>query len=723
MKRKNVLFFIAFFFHLSFFIVAEPKIDVAIRMKEIAPGVISLSIGQEDKFSPFNLLDCTPDRKRMSAISEETLPFDISDIVLRKNDRGCTVIVPLVDDEQLYGFGLQIGSFTQRGLKKKPIVNDHPLRNLGYTHAPQPFYVSTLGYGILVNSARYTTFWCGTENELKDKASILSASNHDRMITGAEDLYVDRKNGKYVFIDIPNVKGVEIFVLLGPSIREVVERYNLLSGGGCLPPLWGLGIKYRTKYDFNQKQVMNVANYFREKDLPCDVFGLEPRWQTATYSCSYVWDTKRFPNHRKLAEDLDSLGLKLNLWEHAYIHPTSPIYESMKVFSGDFLVWNGLVPDFTISEARKIYTEYHQKLINDGVVSFKMDECDNSDITSGNSNWGFPDMSMFPSGMDGEQMHQMFGSLYLKMMNDLFERNNIRTFQDYRSSGLFMSSVPATLYSDTYDHKEYIQMICNSAFGGLLWSPELRESSSVEELFRRIQLALLSPQAVFDMWYLDMPAWWQPDKDKNNRGEKLPDLENMEKIVRSLFNQRMSLIPYLYTSFFDYYEHGTPPFRPLVMDYVKDKNVWTIDDQFMIGEYIMAAPLYKEGNKREVYFPTGDWYDFHTGEKYKGGQRVEVETSLSSLPIYVKGGSLIPVAKPEQCIKENTLFKLTCKGYGINEKEASFRLIEDDGVSFNYKKGLYNVIILKTDGQKKEKRYLKKAFSKEKYEIEDWIFY
>ena len=151
---------------------------------------------------------------------------------------------------------------------------------------------------------------------------------------------------------------------------------------------------------------------------------------------------------------LNENNYKVNLWEHAYVHPTSPLWEPLKDHSGDFLVWGGLVPDFALPETRKRFADYHKQLMREGISGFKLDECDNSDISVGNSTWGFPEMSTFPSGMDGEQMHQALGLLYLRTLNDMYESENRRTFQDYRSSGLFASSVPASLYSDIYGYKD-----------------------------------------------------------------------------------------------------------------------------------------------------------------------------------------------------------------------------------------------------------------------------
>ena len=121
--------------------------------------------------------------------------------------------------------------------------------------------------------------------------------------------------------DMMNRTGVQP---LPPKLQQ--EMNALLSGeGGCLPPMWGLGFKYRTKTDFTQEGVMRIQAYFRDKKIPCDVIGLEPGWHTAAYSCSYVWNEKRFPNHRLMLKALNENNYKVNLWEHAYVHPTSPL--------------------------------------------------------------------------------------------------------------------------------------------------------------------------------------------------------------------------------------------------------------------------------------------------------------------------------------------------------------------------------------------------------------
>ena len=129
----------------------------ASAQEEIAPGIIKLQAGEIDTFTPYSLFGGKPAVEAMKQLPTAKPPFSPDEVQIKITDRGCLIEVPLEDNEQIYGFGLQFETFGQRGLRKRPIVNDNPLNGLGYTHAPQTFYVSTKGYGILVNTARYTT--------------------------------------------------------------------------------------------------------------------------------------------------------------------------------------------------------------------------------------------------------------------------------------------------------------------------------------------------------------------------------------------------------------------------------------------------------------------------------------------------------------------------------------------------------------------------------------
>jgi alpha-D-xyloside xylohydrolase len=680
-------------------------------VNEPAPGVKKISIGKLDQFTPYGFCDEAPMTAAMKQLPDAKLPFDLKDIRISITDRGVLVEVPLSDTEQLYGFGLQIGSFNQRGLRKKPVVNDNPLNDVGYTHAPMPFYVSNKGYGILINTARYTTFYCGTTEKLNSEQKNI---NKDENGNSVAELYKnDDKAGSNVAVDIPGAAGIEVYIFEGPELLNVLQRYNLFSGGGALPAMWGLGVKYRVKADFSQQQVTQMASYFRTNKIPVDVLGLEPKWQTAAYSCSYVWNKALFPSPDLLIDSMRSHGFHINLWEHAFVSPKSPLYEPLKTKASDYLVWNGLVPDFADPSASKIFGDYHKEtFIKQGISGFKMDECDNSDLTRGNATWSFPEHSRFPSGINGEQMHQVFGIVYQKAIYKIYKELNKRTFLDVRASNAFASSYPAALYSDTYNHDEYIRMIVNSGFSGLIWSPEVRESNSVNDLMRRSQTAVLSAQTLYSSWYLRNPPWLQINREKNNRNDLMPDAKQVEANVRTLLNFRMSLVPYLYNAFADYRFKGIPPFRALVVDYPQDKNTYDISDEYLIGQGILAAPLTEKADERKVYLPAGVWYNFNNNEKYEGGKEYTIKTSVTELPIFVKAGTILPLAEPVEYIAPDTRFQITCMVYGANAVNTT--LFEDDGTSFNYQKGAFNAVSLsyrnnkgnvKREGDFKQSRY------------------
>lgn len=688
------------------------------RIQQVAAGVEKITSGITDRFTPYSVCEEKPLQAALSALPAGTLPFKTGDIKITQTSRGVVVEIPLTADEHIYGFGLQMNSFDQKGLRKKPVVNAYPVNNVGYSHAPMPYYVSTKGYGILINTARYSTFYVGVHQKVDKSAAAVAKRKAERNMESPEGLYAPlEESASSVTVDIPGAKGIDVFVFEGPTMKNAIQRYNLFSGGGAMPALWGLGVKYRVKSDFTSAGVYKMARYFRDKHIPVDVFGLEPKWQSETYSSSFVWNAKNFANPKAFVDSMKGFNLHVNLWEHAYIASSSPLYGPMLAKSGDYPVWKGLVPDFADKDARKIFAGYHEKnFVDIGISGFKMDECDNAEYSRADINWGFPEMSQFPSGIDGEQMHQLFGVLYGHTLYDIYKRRNQRSFFDIRSLNAFSSAFPASIYSDTYSHTEYIRLICASGFSGLLWSPEVRESASENELIRRTQTAVLSAQTLFNSWYLKNPPWLQYDRNKNNADKFLDNATEIEDRMRRLLNFRMSLVPYLYNAFAEYHQHGVPPFRALVTDYPDDANTYKIIDEYMIGNSILAAPLLAGVESRKIYLPEGNWYDYNTNKKYAGRQTYTINYNLDQIPVFVKEGTVLPLAKPVEHIDSNTVFNVTCYVYG---DQATGNLFEDDGITFNFEKGAFNNVGLQyKDGVKNEKRT--GDYKKVLFNIDDW---
>src|SRR6202012_2954906 len=181
-------------------------------------------------------------------------------------------------------------------------------------------------------------------------------------------------------------------------------------------------------------------------------------------------------------------------------------------------------------------------------------------------------------------------------------------------------------------------------------------SKSVTDFLRRGQTAVLSAQTLFNSWYLKNPPWLQINIDKNNHDQFMDSAKVVEADIRKLFNFRMSFVPYLYAAFADYHNKGIPPFRALVMDYPNDKKVFNISDEYLIGPGILAAPLTGDQSHREVYLPAGTWYDFNTNKKYEGGSTYTIQPGLTDLPIFIKAGTILPLAKPLEYLPEGSQF-------------------------------------------------------------------
>jgi alpha-D-xyloside xylohydrolase len=372
---------------------------------------------------------------------------------------------------------------------------------------------------------------------------------------------------------------------------------------------------------------------------------------------------------------LKKSGYRLNLWEHAFTHPSSPIYEALLPHSGNYEVWGGVVPDFLDPRARRIFGEYHEKNhIALGVSGYKLDECDNSDFTG---NWSFPEIAAFPSGADGEQMHCLFGQRYQDALQEVFERRKERTYGLVRSSGALAAPYPYVLYSDLYDHKEFIRGVANMGFSGLLWTPELRNANNPEDLVRRLQSVALSPLALINAWYIKNPPWKQVERNANNAGRLAEGWEAVEAQCRAVMELRMRLIPYLHAAFVKYHREGLPPFRALVMDYPEDPGTWPVDNQYLMGDSLMVAPAFAGEHERSVYLPAGDWYDFWTEKRHTGGQTIRVAPPIEQIPLYVRADTILPLAVPTLHTEDDASWGLECRAYGSKPTPAP--VYEDDG--------------------------------------------
>ena len=649
----------------------------------VAPGVWKTTIGKAEDLTLLSAAGIQSKVTALAAMPKAAFPLNAQEIAASQWDWKTAVRLPLVLDEDIYGLGVDFKSIRRTGTTFQLHV-DHWGGVTGRTHAPVPLYVSTRGYAVLFDSARY----------LK-----VSVGLGVRLAATEKPPVIDRTTGKGWAAQprsdsieaLTNAPGMDVLVFAGPTPLDAVRRYNLYCGGGALPPKWGLGFLTRTPTRYSAEQALNEIAEFRRNGIPLDMLGLEPGWHDQAYPCSFEWDAKRFPDPTAFLAEVEKQHVRVNLWFNPYISPTAPLYQKLLPYAGTHLVWNGIVPDYSMPEARKIFSDHlRDKVVNlnpRAVGGFKIDEVDGYD------RYLWPDTARFPSGRDGEQLRQTYGVLVQRTVFDMFRQQNQRTLGQVRGTNAGASAFPFVIYNDNYAFDEYITALGNSGFAGVLWSPEVRGGKG-EDMLRRTQAVCFSPLALFNGWATNDKLWTHAD---------------VKDAIRSVIGLRMRLLPYFYTTFAQYHYEGTPVVRPMQLipgfqvgssketggsldatanPYAIGK-VTEVKDQYLLGDALLVAPIAPGEKSRAVVLPPGKWYDFHTGKLAGENETITVTPDLAQIPVFVKDGSLVPMIEERQWSPiHDEVLPLEIRHYG--EKPATLRLYDDDGETFDYEKGRYS---------------------------------
>ena len=686
MKKKMILGALA--------ILMLLPVHAQIAWKQVEPGVWKGVVGTPEDYSLLDVAAVTPLKESFARLPEVALPALANEIVGSIQDGKTSLRIPLQTKEQLYGFGLNFQTVHQRGKILNLHVDHYGGKDNGRTHAPVPFYISSLGYGVFINSARYLTVYAGS-GARKDSpnAPVVKDRNTDKTWTASP--YSDA-----VSILVP-APGAEIYIFAGPTPMDVIRRYNLFCGGGTLPPRWGLGFTQRTQKLYTAEDVEKEADEFERQGYPLDFIGLEPGWQSKAYPCTLEWDEKRYTDPAGFVKTMLDKGIRINLWTNPYISPESEAYKEMYPVSGSHTVWCGIVPDLAGEKGRQLWKDKLEKEhINIGVSGYKIDEVDGYD------RYVWPDVATFPSGISAEQMRQTYGLWVQRTTADLYKKRNQRTFGLVRASNGGSSSFPYVIYNDYYSHQDFITALINSGFSGVLWTPEVRGSKSAEEWLRRFQSVVFSPMAMINAWASGTKPWSFPE---------------VAKQVKEYALLRMQMMPYWYTEFARYHFDGIPPFRAInlepgfnpeqiITSELKTSNLEDnpyleaiakeIKDQYMAGEYLLVAPMFAGQTKRTVMLPKGNWYDFYTGKYVGNGERITVSPGLDRIPVFVKDGAIIPFMEATlHAPKAGQKINLEIRHYG--KADGAYRLYDDDGETFDYEKGVYSWRDIKVTRDKK----------------------
>lgn len=712
--KKQLIYVCGFFFSmLQWACVQTETSTLQAGWMQEGKGVWKIAVGKPEKVNLLSELDIAPNWKAMEEIGGDSLVIDPKEVKTEVIDGKTYIRFPLDKGEKIFGLGLNFKTVEQRGRVMRLHVDHYGGSDNGRTHAPVPFFVSSKGYGALINSARYIDVWVGTGVRRDSKNPPV-----------ARDRNTDKEWSASPYSDnlefLVPAEGVEIVVFSGKTMLDVVCRYNLYNGGGCLPPKWGLGFWHRVPSLFTDRQIEREVQDFKEKGFPLSVIGLEPGWMTRSYPCTYEWDSTRFANPRAFVERLKENHIQTNVWINPYVSPDGELYDKIQPYTGSHTVWCGTVPDYTLPEAQRILVDHFKKHQLDlGVSGYKMDENDGYD------SWLWPDVATFPSGIPAEQMRQIYGAVMQKVTTKMYKDENKRTYGLVRSANAGTTSFPYVLYNDYYNHRDFITALVNSSFIGVLWTPEVRASQSAEEWLRRMQTVCFSPLAMLNAWADGTKPWSFPE---------------VAKSVNDIAMLRMQLIPYLYTAFADYTFKGIPPVRAMNLEDGYDFNETLsqvafdgtdnpyalaikkeVKDQFMVGKSLLVAPLFAGEKERKVILPAGKWFDFYTGEFAGGGEVITVSPGLDKIPVYVKDGGIIPMLPPVRQM-DGQKYSLEIRHYG--NASGSYELYDDDGETFNYQNGEYTwtQLVVKVDASGKKTGQVEMPDNKKVWSYNDYQF-
>ena len=445
------------------------------------------------------------------------------------------------------------------------------------------------------------------------------------------------------------------YFFLGPPERAM-HHYAKLTGRPPLPPLWSLGF-HQSRWGYqNEGDIREVSNGYRVHDLPLSVIHLDIDYMDG-YRV-FTIDKKRFPDLGDLALDLERENTKLV----AILDPGVKIDRNYEVFKDGLerdvfcklpqeqlarsLVWPGWVyfPDFTNPKARTWWGEKYRVLLNQHIAGFWHDMNEPSAFAA----WGEPTLPgnarhyLEGQGGDHRQAHNLYGLLMNRAGFEALREYapNRRPFILSRSGWAGMQRYAWNWTGDIETSWEMLRTSIASMLGiGLSGVPYTGSDiggfsgAPDDELFLRwFQMAAFTP------FFRIHSALMTPRREPWEFEDATLDG------IRSILNLRYALLPYIYTLAREASQSGFPLMRPMFWIDPTDSSLWDIDDQFLLGDSVLVAPIVETGaTSRKVHLPEGNWFDFRDDQRHEGNQTISTEAALQSIPLFIRGGAVLPM--------------------------------------------------------------------------------
>lgn len=600
-------------------------------------------------------------------------------------------------DEHFYGLGEKAARLDKRRGRFVMWNSDTP----GYTEGTDPIYQSIpfyvglrdgRAYGVLLDNSYKSWFEFGWNSQ--------------------EEIRFGAAGGELVY-----------YVIAGPEIKDVVERYTWLTGRPPLWPRWALGHQQCRWSYYPDSQVLDLAAEYDKRDLPLDVMHLDIH-SMQDYRV-FTWDRKWFPDPSGLASKLASRGLRMvaivdpgvkyqpssgsaaagaqpelaDASESYYVYDQGIEGEYfLKRRDGSLFtpkVWPGLSTfvDYSNFEARRWWGDLHRAYTDHGVAGIWNDMNEPADFTD---QTGESHKDVVFEGGPMAEYRNLFALLMAQATFEGLQRlkPSRRPYVITRAAFAGIQRYSTMWTGDTPTTWEALElsipMLCSlglsgqSFVGGDIGGFTGRGDG--ELLVRWYQAAFLLP---FCRNHKDLSGY---DQEPWRFGKPYED------VIRSLLKLRYRMLPYLYACLEEAHRTGLPIVRPLVLEFPGDETTYTLDDQFLIGSSLMVAPVVQPGVEfRRVYLPQGVWYDYWTRERLEGPALIRAQAPLERVPLYVRGGTVLALA-PESNRVPLEATDLELLVFPDASGAATGTVYEDDGDSVDYQSGAFRRTDLRVAG-------------------------
>lgn len=513
--------------------------------------------------------------------------------------------------ELVYGMGERFTPFVKNG-QTVEIWNEDGGTASEQTYKNIPFYITSKGYGILVDLYGDLEFEVASEKVENVQFSTLGEQ-------------------------------LGYYVIAGGSPKGTISKYCELTGKPALPPAWSFGLWLTTSFttNYDEETTSSFIQGMKDRGVPLHVFHFDCYWMRAYHWCDFIWDPATFSDPKGMLQRYHDKGLKICVWINSYIAQQSYLFEEGKekgylVKKKDGTIWQtdlwqpGMaLVDFTNPEAAKWYQDKLKVLLDMGVDCFKTDFGERIPVT---------DIAWY-NGADPNSMHNYYTYLYNKTVFELLEKEkgkgNAVLFA--RSATVGGQQFPAHWGGDcsaSYaSMAETLRGGLSLACGGFgFWSHDISgfEQTATPDIYKRwCQFGLLSSHS----------------RLHGSSSYRVPWLFDEEAcvVLKEMVELKCSLMPYLYRQAVIAHETGIPMLRPMFLEFPEDRSTHSLDLQYMLGDSLLAAPVFREDGEVEYYVPKGTWINLMTQEEVTGPAWHKGTFDYHSMPLLVRPNTILPV--------------------------------------------------------------------------------